>query len=290
MNTVINFKEPFKIKNSKDTVSHIDLSKVNDGIFFLSKKAYLIDGTELKDVRFTSEILYSEELDTLECINQIEELKETIRFTIDRDDIEFILKEVIEGDEIIFNNKNIYSKIIDAINTLKKKAESVEMLLLFENEDIECKYGRIDDNIVFNRIHIDDKNRLIIGEAVKKDNTFEPKEMHLYLNNNNRIDIDLTDSSDIKTSSSTTQIKYIKIEGKIKWKYNTENDLNSTNKRFFMPTETRLPSLDKDNRPVTVVGLSNLLYRNMAFILDEIVKKNKSLLAIRLDIASYMLS
>lgn len=290
MSTVINFKEPFKIKNSKDTVSHIDLNKVNDGIFFLSKKAYLIDGTGLKDVRFTSEILYNEELDTLECVNQIEELKETIRFTIDRDDIELILKEVIEEDETIFNNGNINSKIIDAMNTLKEKAENVEMFLLFENEDIECKYGRIDDNIVFNRMHIDDKNKLIIGEAVKKDNAFEPKEIHLYLNNNNRIDIDLRDSSDIKTSSSTTRIKYIKIEGKIKWKYNTEKDLSSTSKRFFIPTGTRLPSLDKDNRPVTVAGISNLLYRNMASTLDEIVKKNKSLLAIRLNIVSYMLS
>jgi hypothetical protein len=290
MSTVINFKEPFKIKNSKDTVSHVDLSKVKDGIFFLSKKAYLIDDTGLKDVRFTSEILYNEKLDTLECINQIEELKETIRFTIDKDNIEFILKEIIEEDETIFNNRNIYSKIIDAKNTLKEKAESAKMFLLFENEDIECKYGRIDDNIVFNRMHIDDKNKLIIGEAVKKDNAFEPKEIHLYLNNNNRIDIDLRDSSDmIKTSSSTTRIKYIKIEGKIKWKYSTENDLSSTNKRFFMPTETRLPSLDKDNRPATVAGLSNLLYRNIASTLDEIVKKNKSLLAIRLNIASYML-
>lgn len=290
MNTIINFKEPFKIRNSKDTVSHIDLSKVKDGIFFLSKNAYLISNTGLKDVRFTSEILYNEELDTLECVNQIEELKEVIRFTIDRDDIELILKEIIEEDETIFNNSYIYSKTTDAINTLKEKAESVEMFLLFENEDIECKYGRIDDNVVFNRIHVDDKNKLIIGEAVKKDNTFEPNEVHLYLNNNNRIDITLMDSSEAIILSSTTQIKYIKIEGKIKWKYNTENDLNSTNKRFFIPAGTKLPSLDKDNRPTTIGDINDLLYKNIAFTLDEIVKKNKSLLAIKLDIASYMLS
>ena len=290
MSTVINFKEPFKVKDSKDTVSYIDLSKVNDGIFFLSKKAYLISGTGLKDVRFTSEIVYNKELDTLECVNQIQELKETVKFTIDKDNIEPILKEVIEEDETIFNNSCINPNVTNAIDSLKEKAENAGMILLFENEDIECRYGRIDDNIVFNRIHIDDKNRLLLGEVVKKDNTFEPKEIHLYLNNNNRLDITLPSSSEKKISSLIEQIKYIRVEGKVEWKYNTESDLSSTNKRFFIPTGVKLPSLDKNNRPETLGSISKLLYRNIDSALDEMVKKNKSFFAIRLNIASYMLS
>lgn len=290
MSTVINFKEPFKIKDSKDTVSHVDLNKINDGIFFLSKKAYLISSTGLKDVRFTSEIIYNEELDVLECVNQIQELKETVRFTINKDDIEPILKEVIEEDEMIFNNSCIYPNITNAIDSLKEKAENVGMILLFENEDIECRYGRIDDNIVFNRIHIDDKNRLLLGEVIKKDNTFEPKEIHLYLNNNNRLDITLTSNSEPKISSLIEQVKYIKIEGKVEWKYNTESDLSSTNKRFFVPIGIKLPSLDKNNRPETLGSISKLFYRNIDSALYEMVKKNKSFFAIRLNIASYMLS
>lgn len=294
--TIFNFDNPIKVKdgNITNSITHVDLSKIKDGLFFSSEEAFVITKGGLLEKRFIVEIVYDQEIDTLmQTFKLVSDVEEEMfaHVVLDKKLLDTIFRSVIEDEEYVFDIDFLKNNIETIKNNFKEKILSEKQMLIFNNEMIPCKYGKSGDGLIFNRLFFN-KNSLLLCEAIYKDSkSTVDNTVIVYVNDDITLEIECTNNvGNSSTTPSVPPISYIKIISRddlfnIKIKDNTTAD-----SKEFYDNELSLPKIDEKSFNELNVLINQLIAKNTEYDLIQTYKRNKSFFTQRIDLLSYMLA
>ena len=294
--TIFNFDNPIKVKdgNITNSITHVDLSKIKDGLFFSSEEAFVITKGGLLEKKFIVEIVYDQEIDTLmQTFKLVSNTEEEMfaHVVLDKKLLDTIFRSVIEDEEYVFDIDFLKNNIETIKNRFKEKILSEKQMLIFNNEMIPCKYGKSGDGLIFNRLFFN-KNNLLLCEAIYKDSkSTVDNTVIVYINDDITLEIECTNNiGGTSTTPSVPPISYIKIISRndlfnIKIKDNTTAD-----SKEFYDNELSLPKIDEKSFNELNVLINQLIAKNTEYDLIQTYKRNKSFFTQRIDILSYMLA
>ena len=294
--TIFNFDNPIKVKdgNITNSITHVDLSKIKDGLFFSSEEAFVITKGGLLEKRFIVEIVYDQEIDTLmQTFKLVSDVEEEMfaHVVLDKKLLDTIFRSVIEDEEYVFDIDFLKNNIETIKNNFKEKILNEKQMLIFNNEMIPCKYGKSGDGLIFNRLFFN-KSNLLLCEAIYKDSkSTVDNTVIVYINDDIILEIECTNNvGGSSTTPSVPPISYIKIISRddlfnIKIKDNTTAD-----SKEFYDNELSLPKLDEKSFNELNILINQLIAKNTEYDLIQTYKRNKSFLTQRIDILSYMLA
>ena len=294
--TIFNFDNPIKVKdgNITNSITHVDLSKIKDGLFFSSEEAFVITKGGLLEKKFIVEIVYDQEIDTLmQTFKLVSDVEEEMfaHVVLDKKLLDTIFRSVIEDEEYVFDIDFLKNNIETIKNRFKEKILSEKQMLIFNNEMIPCKYGKSGDGLIFNRLFFS-KNNLLLCEAIYKDSkSIIDNTVIVYINDDITLEIEGTNNvGGSSTTASVPPISYIKVISRDDL-FNIKIIDNATvDSKEFYDNELSLPKLDEKSFNELNVLINQLIAKNTEYDLLQTYKRNKSFFTQRIDILSYMLA
>lgn len=277
---IIVLESPIKVEDG--IIDKIDISKINKDLFCNSSLCFLIQEEPLNDIfpNYNDTYKYEEYLyykdNELYLKIDIKDLEINDEIKLNKDEIITIIEDYIKFDQYIFYNPVIQNKITAMKN---KISEEKDWLLIFVGEELPIKYGLINENVIFNRIFIDDS--CVFAEAIGNIENPSSNKITLCLKNN-------------KFISAYSDISYIgdkiKYGNTSKLNFKIDNDIaNFMDKNLeFKSNMVELPILKNTNDDFIVHYKKSFYSHNDEEAINKLYKTNK-LPSMKIDIFNYML-
>lgn len=286
---IIKLEDPIYI-NNKEMIDRIDKTKFTEDLFCENQVVDIVSSNGTNQCSYTISLVYMNNTVCLYFIFLDENDVDTKYIVELQDDntIISIIKSIVVDNKYVFDIDILKSKIDEIKDKIYDKFFEQKKIILFKNREIKCKYGLINNKIIFNRLYIED-NDFIIGEAVGTNKTFsecasENISFDICLDNNIILSID---NLHIKNRTKNS-VNYVKIEKYpfSKWEYN--NRQLDTNIEFLIGKDVKLPIIDKTTSNIYYLE-EKLESENTNYDLSDIYKKNKKLSVVKINIFNYLL-
>ena len=234
-NNIITLSEPIKVREG--IIDRIDISKITKDLY--KDKEYTLDIEDGNLMPQYETFLYYKDgkvylrLQNLDI--EEEEYSEEVELT--EEEITDIITKYIN------NMPFVYNEIIKKkVSELKKIIFERNNYILFEHQEIKCKYGLIDNTCIFNRAYFNKYDELVLCEVVGDVDLEFYRDMYieLYVNDDYIIRCEATTDDIINTSG--VLVKYMTIEN---GRFSICKKENITHKdlEFKIPENIELPPI-----------------------------------------------